>query len=40
MKLNEIALRLGFEEQAYFSRVFTKVMGVSPTAYRKKEISE
>lgn len=40
MKLNEIALRLGFEEQAYFSRVFTKVMGVSPTTYRRKEVSE
>ncbi|WP_456088399.1 AraC family transcriptional regulator [Parabacteroides sp.] len=37
MKLNEIAMRLGFEEQAYFSRVFTKVMGISPSAYRKKE---
>ena len=37
MTLNEIAMRLGFEEQAYFSRVFTKVMGISPSAYRKKE---
>lgn len=37
MKLNEIAIRLGFEEQAYFSRVFTKVMGISPSSYRKKE---
>lgn len=37
MKLNEIAMRLGFEEQAYFSRVFTKVMGISPSSYRKKE---
>ena len=36
MKLNEIAMRLGFEEQAYFSRVFTKVMGISPSSYRKK----
>ena len=34
---NEIAMRLGFEEQAYFSRVFTKVMGISPSSYRKKE---
>lgn len=37
MKLNEIAMRLGFGEQAYFSRVFTKIMGMSPSAYRKKE---
>ena len=38
MKLNEIAMRLGFEEQAYFSRVFTKVTGITPSAYRKKEV--
>ena len=37
LKLNEIALRLGFEEPAYFSRLFTKVMGISPSAYRAKE---
>lgn len=37
LKLNEIAIRLGFREQAYFSRVFTKVMGMSPSAYRRKE---
>lgn len=37
LKLNEIAVKLGFEEPAYFSRVFTKVMGVSPSVYRKRE---
>jgi len=37
LKLNEIAIKLGFEEPAYFSRVFTKVMGLSPSEYRKKE---
>lgn len=37
MKLNDIATKLGFEEPAYFSRIFTKVMGMSPSAYRKKE---
>ena len=37
LKLNEIAILLGFEEPAYFSRIFTKVMGISPSAYRKKE---
>lgn len=37
MKLNEIATHLGFEEQAYFSRVFTKIMGISPSKYRKRE---
>lgn len=37
MKINEIAFQLGFDETAYFSRVFTKVMGISPSEYRKKE---
>lgn len=37
LKLNEIATKLGFEEPAYFTRVFTKIMGISPSAYRKKE---
>lgn len=37
LKLNEIATKLGFEEPAYFTRIFTKIMGVSPSAYRKKE---
>lgn len=37
LKLTEIATKLGFEEQAYFSRIFTKVMGMSPSAYRKRE---
>ena len=37
MKLSEIAIRLGFEEPAYFSRVFTKIIGMSPSTYREKE---
>lgn len=37
MKLNEIAVLLGFEEASYFTRTFTKVMGQSPSAYREKE---
>lgn len=37
LKLNEIATKLGFEEPAYFTRIFTKIMGISPSAYRKKE---
>lgn len=37
LKLNEISTKLGFEEPAYFSRIFTKVMGISPSMYRKKE---
>ena len=37
LKLNEISTKLGFEEPAYFTRIFTKIMGISPSAYRKKE---
>lgn len=36
LKLNEISVKLGFEEPAYFSRIFTKIMGMSPTEYRKR----
>ncbi len=38
LKLNEIAPLLGFDEPAYFSRSFSKIMGVSPSHYRRKEI--
>lgn len=38
LKLNEISLKLGFDEPAYFSRVFTKIMGMTPSAYRLKEV--
>lgn len=37
LKLNEISIKLGFEEPAYFTRIFTKVIGISPSAYRRKE---
>lgn len=37
LKLNEISSRLGFDEPAYFSRIFTKIMDISPSAYRKQE---
>lgn len=34
MKINEISTNLGYDEQANFSRAFTKTMGMSPTSYR------
>ncbi len=37
MKLTQISFKLGFEDQFYFSRLFTKIMGVSPTAYRLQQ---
>lgn len=36
MKMDEITSKVGFESVAYFSRVFKKYTGTSPTAYRKK----
>lgn len=36
-KVKEIAIKLGYTDAYYFSRVFTKVMGISPANYRKKE---
>lgn len=33
--VTEIALKVGFDDVNYFSRVFKKLMGVSPTEYRK-----
>jgi AraC-like DNA-binding protein len=35
MRIKEIALELGFDDPLYFSRVFTKVMGISPLSFRK-----
>lgn len=37
LKLNKIAFKLGFDEPAYFSRIFTKVMGITPSEYRRQE---
>ena len=37
MKLNEVAQKVGFNEPAYFSRIFTKIMGMSPSEYRQRE---
>lgn len=37
LRINEIADRLGIEDPYYFSRMFTKVIGVSPNKYRSKK---
>ena len=37
MNIKEIANHLDFEDQFYFSRLFKKVMGVSPAEYRKRK---
>lgn len=37
LRIKEIASSLGFEDPYYFSRLFTKYIGVSPRQYRKME---
>lgn len=37
MNIKEISSKLSFEDQFYFSRVFRKVMDVSPMEYRKRK---
>lgn len=34
MKINTICHKVGFKDPYYFSRIFTKLMGVSPSLYR------
>lgn len=35
-QIGEIAMQCGFDDSAYFSRIFKQVCGVTPTAYRKQ----
>jgi AraC family transcriptional regulator of arabinose operon len=37
MKINQISMLVGFDDQLYFSRIFTKTMDMSPSEYRKKK---
>lgn len=36
MNVKEIAFALGYNDYAYFSKLFTKVTGMNPTSHRKK----
>lgn len=36
LRIKEIAARLGMDDPYYFSRLFTKVMGMSPNQYRER----
>ena len=38
LRVKEISFKLGLEDPYYFSRMFTKVMGMSPNSYREKRI--
>ena len=35
LKVNQICFKVGFEDSLYFSRLFSKTMGVSPRQYRE-----
>jgi AraC-like DNA-binding protein len=35
LKINQICYKVGIEDSLYFSRLFSKAMGMSPTEYRK-----
>ena len=37
MKINQISIMFGYEDSLYFSRIFSKIMGFSPSDYRKKK---
>ena len=36
-KINQISPLVGYEDSLYFSRLFTKTMGMSPSAYKEKK---
>lgn len=38
--INNIAFELGFNEANYFSKVFKKISGISPSEYRRQVLSE
>ncbi|HVS95503.1 MAG TPA: helix-turn-helix transcriptional regulator, partial [Puia sp.] len=37
LRIKEIACKLGFEDPFYFSRMFHKLMGMSPNQYRVRK---
>lgn len=39
MKINQIALKLGFDDPYYFSRLFKKIVGMSPKSYRETNLN-
>ena len=38
LAVKEISTRLGIEDCAYFSRIFTQATGVSPSAFRQRNL--
>lgn len=35
MKINQVSYKVGFEDNLYFSRIFSKIMAMSPREYKK-----
>ena len=35
LNVSEVAAKVGYADQYYFSRIFRKIMGMPPTAYRR-----
>lgn len=40
IKLSDIAIAVGFEDQSYFTKVFKKITHISPLQYRKTHVSD
>ena len=40
MKINQICFKIGIEDSLYFSRLFSKTMGMSPREYRESQIRQ
>lgn len=39
LRIKEIAIRVGIDDQYYFSRIFNKTMGFSPSDYREQKLA-
>jgi AraC-like DNA-binding protein len=37
LRISEISVKIGIDDQYYFSRMFTKIMGLPPAEYRKRK---
>jgi YesN/AraC family two-component response regulator len=37
LKISDIYPKLGYQDGAYFSKIFSKTMGISPSMYRERE---
>lgn len=37
MKINQLCHKIGYDDAYYFSRIFTKIMGISPKEYKKRK---